>query len=89
MNTFTHGKKSTSVVMFTRTRRGLLPVPQAWDQRAGLSPTLSKAHLHRYLSEFDFRYNNREQAHGVDDSERTRRALKGAEGKRLMYRDSR
>jgi transposase-like protein len=49
---------------------------------------VSEAHLHRYLSEFDFRYNNRE-ATGVDDAERTRRAIAGAEGKRLMYRDSR
>jgi len=50
---------------------------------------VSKQHLHRYLSEFDFRYNNREDAHGVDDSERTRRAIQGAAGKRLMYADSR
>lgn len=49
---------------------------------------VSEAHLHRYLSEFDFRYNNRE-ANGVGDAERTRRAIAGAEGKRLMYRDSR
>jgi transposase-like protein len=49
---------------------------------------VSKAHLHRYLSEFDFRYNNR-QANGVDDAERTRRAIQGAAGKRLMYADSR
>jgi transposase-like protein len=49
---------------------------------------VSEAHLHRYLSEFDFRYNNRE-ANGVDDAERTRRAIAGADGKRLMYRDSR
>jgi transposase-like protein len=49
---------------------------------------VSKAHLHRYLSEFDFRYNNRE-GHGVDDAERTRRAIAQADGKRLMYRDSR
>jgi transposase-like protein len=50
---------------------------------------VSKAHLHRYLSEFDFRYNNREDGHGVDDSERTRRAITRGEGRRLMYRDSR
>jgi transposase-like protein len=49
---------------------------------------ISEAHLHRYLSEFDFRYNNRE-ANGIDDAERTRRAIAGAEGKRLMYADSR
>lgn len=54
----------------------------------GVYHHVSEAHLHRYLTEFDFRYNNRE-ANGVDDAERTRRALAGAEGKRLMYADSR
>lgn len=54
----------------------------------GVYHHVSEAHLHRYLSEFDFRYNNRE-ANGVDDAERTRRALQGAAGKRLMYADSR
>jgi transposase-like protein len=44
-------------------------------------------HLHRYLAEFDFRYNNR-TALGVDDAERTVRALCGIVGKRLTYRDS-
>lgn len=42
-------------------------------------------HLHRYLAEFDFRYNNR-VALGVDDNQRTIRALIGIEGKRLTYR---
>ncbi len=42
-------------------------------------------HLHRYLSEFDFRYNNR-VALGVDDQERATRALQGVKGKRLKYR---
>jgi transposase-like protein len=45
---------------------------------------VSKLHLHRYLSEFDFRFNNRK----VADGERTLEMLKGFEGKRLMYRDS-
>ncbi len=45
---------------------------------------VSKLHLHRYLSEFDFRFNNRK----IKDGERTVEALKGFEGKRLMYRDS-
>ena len=44
-------------------------------------------HLHRYLAEFDFRYNNR-TALGVDDAKRALRALKGIEGKRLTYRRS-
>jgi transposase-like protein len=44
-------------------------------------------HLHRYLAEFDFRYSNRVGT-GCDDVERTFRALKGAEGKRLTYQIS-
>jgi transposase-like protein len=39
-------------------------------------------------SEFDFRYSNRIKL-GVDDTERTRRAIKGAAGKRLTYRRTR
>jgi transposase-like protein len=46
---------------------------------------VSEAHLHRYAAEFDFRYNNR-IALGVDDKDRTDRALKGVKGKRLTYR---
>lgn len=42
-------------------------------------------HLHRYLAEFDFRYNNR-TALGVDDAERATILLRGIEGKRLTYR---
>ena len=42
-------------------------------------------HLHRYLAEFDFRYNNR-VALGIGDIERTINAVKGAEGKRIYYR---
>jgi hypothetical protein len=45
---------------------------------------ISEAHLPRYLAEFDFRYNNRVGL-GVDDAERTRRALAGVIGKRLTY----
>jgi len=42
-------------------------------------------HLQRYLSEFQFRYNNRSGL-GITDGERTARAMKGIEGKRLTYR---
>ena len=49
---------------------------------------VSEAHLSRYLSEFDFRYSNR-QGVGVGDVERTALAVKGAEGKRLTYRPAR
>jgi transposase-like protein len=43
---------------------------------------ISKKHLHRYCSEFDFRWNGRK----LSDSERRTLALTQIEGKRLMYR---
>jgi transposase-like protein len=51
----------------------------------GVYHHVSKQHLNRYLSEFDFRHN----ARNVPDGERTMLAIKGAAGKRLMLRDSR
>jgi transposase-like protein len=45
---------------------------------------VSEAHLHRYAAEFDFRHNNR-IALGINDFERSDRALIGAKGKRLTY----
>lgn len=50
----------------------------------GVYQHCSEQHLHRYLAEFDFRYNNRK----VDDMSRTTNALEGIVGKRLIYRDS-
>lgn len=51
----------------------------------GVYQHCSEKHLHRYLAEFDFRYNNR-SAKGVEDVERAARAVMGATGKRLTYR---
>jgi transposase-like protein len=45
----------------------------------------AKKHLHRYLAEFDFRYNNR-VALGIDDTARAENVAKGLVGKRLTYR---
>lgn len=53
----------------------------------GVYQHCSEKHLHRYLAEFDFRYNNRTKM-GVTDEARTAKALRGIVGKRLMYRDS-
>jgi len=42
---------------------------------------VSEAHLHRYLSEADFKYNHR----SITDGERPDALLRGAKGKRLLY----
>jgi len=50
----------------------------------GIFHSLSKHHLFRYCNEFAFRWNYRK----MDDGERMLAAIRGAEGKRLMYRES-
>jgi len=51
----------------------------------GVYQHCKEKHLHRYLAEFDHRYNHR-IALGYSDIDRTLAAIKGIEGKRLMYR---
>ncbi|HET9281162.1 MAG TPA: IS1595 family transposase [Candidatus Angelobacter sp.] len=51
----------------------------------GVYHFVGKQHLHRYLTEFDFRYNSRD----LKDGERTVMAIQQVGGKRLMLRDSR
>jgi hypothetical protein len=53
----------------------------------GIYQHCSEKHLHRYLAEFDFRYNNR-IALGVEDGERAAIAIVSASGKRLTYENS-
>ena len=48
----------------------------------GTHHSISEAHLHRYLTEWDFKWNTRK----MKDGERAAAALKGIEGKRLTYR---
>jgi transposase-like protein len=43
---------------------------------------VGQQHLHRYLDEFDFRYNTRK----ITDGERTVAAIQRVSGKRLMYK---
>lgn len=45
----------------------------------------AEKHLHRYLAEFDFRYNHRVKL-GFNDGDRAAIAVKNADGKRLAYR---
>ncbi len=51
----------------------------------GVYQHCGEKHLHRYLSEFDFRYSNRAKL-GVNDAQRAAKIVEGAKGKRLMYR---
>ncbi len=50
----------------------------------GVYQHCAEKNLHRYLAEFEFRYNTRK----ITDSERAVLAVKGGEGKRLTYRQS-
>ena len=49
---------------------------------------VSGKHLQRYVDEAAFKFNNRSSL-GIEDAERARNAIRGASGKRLMYRQPR
>ncbi len=51
----------------------------------GVYQHCGEAHLHRYLAEFDFRYNRR-AALKISDAERAEDLLRMARDKRLTYR---
>jgi hypothetical protein len=77
LDEYVRGDAHTNTIegFFSIFKRGMKGVYQHCDER----------HLHRYLAEFDFRYSNRTKL-DVTDRERTDKALKGIEGKRLTYR---
>ena len=50
----------------------------------GVYQHCKEKHLHRYLAEYDFRYNYRASL-GYNDTDRTIAAIRGGEGKRLTY----
>jgi len=50
----------------------------------GTFHTISEAHLHRYLAEFDFRANTRD----LSDWDRAAALLVGTKGKRLVYQQA-
>jgi transposase-like protein len=53
----------------------------------GVYQHCAEKHLHRYLAEYDFRYNTRSKL-GIEDGERAALAIKNSTGKRLTYRQS-
>jgi transposase-like protein len=71
------GDVTTNIVegFYSIFKRGMKGVYQHCKER----------HLHRYLAEFDFRYNTRISL-GYNDTMRAENALKGIVGKRLTYR---
>lgn len=50
----------------------------------GIYQHCDHAHLQRYVTEFDFRYNHR-VANGYNDEQRAEVLLRGVVGKRLTY----
>jgi transposase-like protein len=83
---FTWGKEGPKTEkVHTNTAEGYFSIFKRGTR--GVYQHCSEKHLHRYLAEFDFRYNNR-AALGVSDAPRTEKALRGIVGKRLMYKDS-
>jgi transposase-like protein len=77
INEYVRGDVTTNTVesYFSVFKRGMRGVYQHCAEK----------HLHRYLAEFDFRYNNRSSL-GTDDGERAEQLAKGIVGKRLTYR---
>jgi len=51
-------------------------------QIKGTHHSVSKKHLHRYITEVEFKYNNRR----LDDGERTTKLIQGADNKRFTYK---
>jgi hypothetical protein len=54
----------------------------------GVYQHCKEKHLHRYLAEFEFRYNHRVGL-GIGDIDRTLAAIRAAGGKRLTYKQPR
>lgn len=75
-----YARKEGDVLISTNTIEGYFSILKRGIN--GVYHHVGKQHLHRYLSEFDFRYNSRQ----ITDGERSLLAIKKVTGKRLMYR---
>lgn len=77
-----YARKEGDVLISTNTIEGYFSILKRGIN--GVYHHVGKNHLHRYLSEFDFRYNSRH----IKDGERSLLAIRKVTGKRLTYRDS-
>ncbi|MGE0501465.1 MAG: IS1595 family transposase [Rhizobiaceae bacterium] len=78
-----YARREGEVVVHTNTIENVFSVFKRG--MIGVYQHCGEAHLHRYLVEFDFRYNRR-AALKVSDTERADQLLAMIEGKRLTYR---
>ena len=77
-----YARREGDVVVHSNTIEGVFSVFKRG--MIGIYQHCGEAHLHRYLAEFDFRYNRR-TALKVSDRERAEDAIRMAAGKRLTY----
>ena len=78
-----YARREGDVVIHSNTIEGVFSVFKRG--MVGVYQHCGEAHLHRYLAEFDFRYNRR-AALKITDAERADQLLAMIEGKRLTYR---
>jgi transposase-like protein len=78
-----HVRREGDTVVHTNTIENVFSVFKRG--MVGVYQHCGEAHLHRYLAEFDFRYNRR-AALKITDAERADQLLAMIEGKRLTYR---
>ncbi|MCB1463846.1 MAG: IS1595 family transposase [Nitratireductor sp.] len=80
-----YARKEGDIVVHTNTIENVFSVFKRG--MVGVYQHCGEAHLHRYLAEFDFRYNRR-AALKISDAERAEDILRQARGKRLTYRST-
>ena len=78
-----YARREGAVVVHTNTIENVFSVFKRG--MVGVYQHCGEAHLHRYLAEFDFRYNRRTTLK-ISDAERHDQLLAMIEGKRLTYR---
>lgn len=78
-----YARREGEVVVHTNTIENVFSVFKRG--MVGVYQHCGEAHLHRYLAEFDFRYNRRAKL-GFTDQMRVAAIMEGIEGKRLTYR---